>query len=519
MLEGLSTRQRRLLVAGAVALLSVVLYARTLSHPLIWDARSAIFDDPGLTDLHNVPTFFTTPAVPPAALSSDSARSLPYYRPLLRTFQALQLKVFGTWEGGYHLVNVLLGALGAALFFLVLLRLGFDGRIALFAALFWTVSPTRTEAIAWGYGLSNLMVAVFALLALGAWHSRRHLTGVVWLLAALLTREDAVVLPVLALLHELLVRERLDRRFRPLLVWFGLVAAFVVVRSVVVGGAPPLTEAGIGQLALTIPVVVLHAWKLLAAPPGAVSLYPLRLYDTLWWEPLAGLLLIAVGTAAFVLLLRRDRRVAFWLAWSVVWLSLWFNVGRFGDFLFTEKAAYLPAAGLCVVLAWAVAHLRRHATVVIIAVVILHGTLAVYRTTFWRDPRVFFAAAVASAPELPSAHYMRGMSHARAGEPALALPHFEQVVRLVPGHSMAHNNAGNCLFATGREAAAERAWQSALRTDPGNTMAAYNLGMLAERRGDSDAALAYFRRYLEHARSVPPDIAARIRALESRAAP
>jgi tetratricopeptide (TPR) repeat protein len=254
--------------------------------------------------------------------------------------------------------------------------------------------------------------------------------------------------------------------------------------------------------------------KVAIVPDALVAVYPLESFEAWSGEIMASYAIVAVCLVALVFLWRRNRLLCFFSIWFFVWISIWFNVGRFGEYLMTEKALYLASGGLAVVGASGLLRLR-FGLILVALVVVTQFSVTFYRSTYWRDPVVFFEQVVAFAPDFAPARVRLGMSYAEQKDYVRAAVQLEEAERLVPGKSETLNNLGNCYFALGKVDAARASWERALEANSGNAKASYNLGMLAERAGDRDLALDYYHRYLEREPHPPPAITARIQRLET----
>lgn len=432
-----------------------------------------------------------------------------YWRPLVKVALATIWALSGTDPLGYNLANVALHAGAAALLFLLVE--GMTGRVALagLAAALWAVNPTHVEAVAWVYGLSNTLYGALAFGMLLAWHQgRRALAGALFF-AALLVREDAALLPAVVLLYELLVRG--DRRPVQVLPLVGVLALWLGVRGMV-AGPPPVTSLPGREWLHAAAWVLARSVKIVAWPDAPVALYPLR--DLGVVEMAVAWAIVGALAVGFVALLRFRRDLAFWLALTVIAVAPWFNVGRFGEWLLTEKGAYVASAGLCVVAA--AAFLRVPAGRIFAgAALVAHLMVTLGRAPAWDEPVRWFQAAVAGTPTSPTVRYRFGAELAERGDYARAAEQFRAVLELSPEHSLAMNALGNCLRAMGDAEAAVPWWTRALLADPDNAQAALNLGMMAERRGELDDAVRYYRQYLESTPDAPPHLEGRIRDLSA----
>jgi tetratricopeptide (TPR) repeat protein len=507
----LSPAQKVLLSALVLFALSIVQYSYTLGNPLIWDSESVVAEDPSIQSLANIPSFFVESSLPEVAEGQ-----LKYYRPVVKILYAFEYALFGTDARGYHAINVLVNALVVVALFFLIDAISEDRRLALCASFLYAVNPARGEAVCWVYAASNLLMALFIILSLIGYHRRRHALAIPAFAMSLLSRESAVLFPVLLLLYEHLIRsEQPFKRYTHVAPYAGLAALYLLVRAIVLEGGPSLTDLEPLALMNTITVITQRMLRILLVPDAPVAVYPLEVFETLSAEVLLSYVVVTICLGGLVLIWRRDRRLAFAGLWGFVWISIWFNVGQFGHYLMNEKALYLASAGF-LVLGAALLLRMRFGTAVLAAVVAAHFTSTFVRSTYWRDSTLFFEEVVASAPNLAPARLALGMEYATQGDWAKAVPHLEQAVKLEPGRSVSLNNLGTCHHALGDLSKATALWKRALAADPGNGEAAYNLGLMAERAGNLPSALDYYRRYLAHTDSPPLEILQRIRQLETR---
>jgi uncharacterized membrane protein len=120
-----------------------------------------------------------------------------FYRPLVAISFALNERLAGVSPPAYAWVNVALALATAAAIGVLLRRLRFAAPIALFGAAIWAFNfHSLRMALLWTSGRTSLLTALFAALAAVAFVSRRAVLTGVWTLAALLSKEEPVLLPV-----------------------------------------------------------------------------------------------------------------------------------------------------------------------------------------------------------------------------------------------------------------------------------------------------------------------------------
>ena len=151
----------------------------------------------------------------------------PYFfnfLPLHLLSYSVDYSFWGVKPFGYHLHQVLLNALNAALCFAVVRRLLGNFTVALLAAVFFAVHPTHVEAVAWVSSRKELLSTTFLLVsayfylrARGA-HALRpgpYTASVAAFTLGLLSKLSIVVAPLFFLLVDVftLKRQRRDRKY------------------------------------------------------------------------------------------------------------------------------------------------------------------------------------------------------------------------------------------------------------------------------------------------------------------
>jgi hypothetical protein len=127
-------------------------------------------------------------------------RAPNFYRPLVTASFAANYTLFGLNARAYGLTNVALYLACIAAIWLLLRDVGVGGPAASIGALTWALNPHGINmAVVWISGRTSLMLTVFGVLSTVCFLRRWRLTGALLLLAALLSKEEATVLPFVIL--------------------------------------------------------------------------------------------------------------------------------------------------------------------------------------------------------------------------------------------------------------------------------------------------------------------------------
>ena len=216
--------------------LGFLIYGNALPHPFVHDDVVFIQQNPNIARLDNLSSVFFSPA----RMGQDTGVATPYYRPLLEIIYRLEYRLFGLDPFGFHLFNVTVHVLNSLLLYTLLVQLIQARPTAFAAALIFLVHPVQTEAVACVAGISNLVFALFCFLSFlfylagrnsqSPWRIAHSLACLIFFVLALLSKEQAVVLPFIVLAGEWVVLPpRAERRWGKflLLMLFGVMLAFL----------------------------------------------------------------------------------------------------------------------------------------------------------------------------------------------------------------------------------------------------------------------------------------------------
>lgn len=280
-------------VALAIVVVAAgAIHLNTLANGFLADDRYLVLDNPIVEGDTPWSELFAKPWGGTSKNEFERRINATYYRPATLAFYRLERSSFGTRPSSFHAVSLLLHCLACALVFLIARRwLTETGSAA--AGILFAVHAVHTEAVnSISYQTTLLAACLFFLgLLLHTASSRSprrrpagHISVVIVYALAALTKETAITLPAVLLLHDLLLRKKTLRiLISPYYLCFGAVAvAYMMLRFFVLPGdgmdffegvsglSKALTMAGVyglylKLLAWPIPLCPFYEWSIL--PP------------------------------------------------------------------------------------------------------------------------------------------------------------------------------------------------------------------------------------------------------------
>jgi Flp pilus assembly protein TadD len=485
-----------LALAAALGLLVAAVYLPSLANGFLYDDHEVIEVQPRPAGIGEIARVFAEPHF----------RGLPYYRPLVRASLLAQKGLHGDAPALFHLGNALLaGATAVAAFALLRApRLGVDALPAFLASLLFAVHPVASSAVLpIASGRETLMPALWMLAAMAAWLRARSGIALACFAAALASKEQAAVLPLLFVAADLLglgpgappLRLRCARDW--IARYAGVVAialAYVAVRRAVLGSTAVEWAIAGDPIA---PLRSLLFGAQVALAPFAALHYEPELGG--WYSPRRSAIAVAVLGALLAFARRTGapsvRVAAFWLAWFVVTQLPTANVFR-QEAPYDERYAFLaslafPAVAAASATAFATSLRRRRAVIAAAAMAIASlAALTIRRAATFRDDASFAAQWLRTNPASSEAHHLLAVIAMQQGQLDEAVSQYRDALAGASGSPDLHVNLAVALAESGRGAEAETELRLALALDPGHPEAHATLGALLARSGRLEEAVA-----------------------------
>jgi tetratricopeptide (TPR) repeat protein len=415
------------------------------------------------------------------------------YRPVAMLSFALEYQLAGLRPWVFHFDNLLLHALVSALLFVVLRDLLARPRLAFAAAALFAVHPIHTEAVAQAVGRTELLAALFLLLA---W--RAHLQDRWWIaapcaLAAMLAKESAIGFLALAAIADYAVGRELRPRWPAYAAYTAVSAIFLVALAQSQGfqrelipkidnplAALPAGWRIVNALRVAAKYVALQCWPATLSSDYSYNVIPVTAE---WSDALPALLAaLAVAGAWLWSVWRRGAAPAVSGAIYLTGFAAAANVIVPIGTMMGERLAYWPSAGFCLLAAllWdkLAARQATAAWAVLAVACAALGARTVMRNRDWRNEFTLFQSAVAAAPASAKAQHNLGVQYSNRGDFARAVELFQAALRIEPEYADARAALGFATYRTGRKeeglAWMEQAFRSSGPDNPHYALIAVN---------------------------------------------
>ncbi len=474
-------------LVGLLALAAVLPYLNTLFNAFVYDDMTQVLNNPYIVNFRHLRQIFGS-----SVWSYVGQQGVTnYYRPLMTFGYLLCYQVFGKVAFGFHLVNIVLHAgVVCALFALSLALFNGHRGLAFAAALIFALHPIHTESVAWIAAVTDVEVTFFYLLTFffflkialpdGRSSGRAVAACAGCFALALLSKEQALTLPLLATIYEHAYRDDRDvtnwrqklARYR--LLWI-MAVAYLIIRVQLLGALAPVNQ----MPALPWPQAVYsgfaltgHYFEKMLWPRTLCAFYVFHVSrSALGGRALAGFAACLLAAAAFLGLRKRDRAISFGFIWFFATLLPVLNARWMAANVFAERYLYLPSVGLAWVFGWCAVRIwdraqegfrraRWAAAAAFAGILLLCVTRIVTRNRDWRNDVRLYTRTVTQQPEA-----------------------YEIL-----------NNLGATYWNQGRMDAARREWMDAYSIHPENAVLLNNLGLLYQREKDFAQAVSYFHR-------------------------
>lgn len=490
-----------------IAILGAAIYSNSLKGEFLLDDHQNIVRNEFIKSGLTVPNILFEDIVP------SGIKKISFYRPIPQISYRVDYAFWRLNETGYHITNTLLHLCAALAVYGLVLTLFGSGLLPLLAGLLFVSHPVQVETVAYISDRSDIFVALFIFLSAifyikrsrGEAPTRNMTWAVVCLVAALLSKESALIFPALLAAYHIVFRKKIQLSvFLPFVV---LPAAYVAGRlwlfesaALSTGPASTVFQRLPGFFA-SIPSYL----RLLVLPVGLHMDYGNELLKFSDPRAIAGGLLLAASLGyVFVGVIKKryGKAVLFSVSWFFLSLLPVSNIYPLFSYM-AEHFLYMPSLGFCVILAWGLKWLTERpgekALAVCLALLILfsYSVMAFRQNVYWRDPVAMYKKTLVHNPQSVCSIVNLSNLLKERNNYAGALKLMERAVELAPSNAVALNDVGLLYAHMGNVEKAMKSYDRAILINPKMAPAYNNIGILCQGIGLNEKAEAAYKKAIE----------------------
>lgn len=435
-----------LIISGLCA----VFYSNSLLAPFIWDDEALIVKNPVIRSPLSLPKAFTSDLYSQAGYSSN------FYRPLQTISYIWDYHFWQLDPFGYHLTNIILQILVAFLVFLFILAIISEEKIAFATAILFALSPLHTEAVTYISGRAEMLMGFFLLSSLLLFIKGRHILSRVAFVLGLLSKELAVVFPLVILAYLFYYQKNeLKNNKTPLkaaLPFFIIDFLYIFLRAIFFNfdaiHPSVLLKIPLFMRITVLPEIIFTYLKLLFIPINLHMGWSLSRPGNLWGVFLSWFLLALICVViVFILKDKKKRALTFMFSWSLIFFLPQSGLVSINAFI-AEHFIYLSSISFFMLIAYSLHRYLSKGIFIysVIGLSIFYGTLTFSRNLEWLDPVAFYEDIIKFSPNSCQTHNNLGLQYEYRYLYYKAMLEYRKALEINPDSLEARSNLANIYF-------------------------------------------------------------------------
>ena len=497
-IQALPSRKTIFLSVFLIIILGFSVYANTLNNKFVWDDDVLVVDNPYIKEWAKVKNIFTED------VGAGSGREYYFYRPLPMMTYLIDYSLWELNPKGYHLTNIAWHIMAALALYWLIILLFRDNFLSLVTSAFFVVHPLHTEVVTYISGRSDALSLFFVLMSFIFYIKRLRQPGAKFTIgmilcytAAVFSRENSLILPVLLLLYHYTFKEKV--KLKGFLSILGVAGIYITLRLTLLKGI--LSEIpDMGPALQRLPgifVAMTNYIRLLFLPFDLHMEYGQRLFSPLDPKVFMGMAIILSVTYV----LRRYRchkTIIFSVLWFFVSILPVSNIYPLNAYM-AEHWLYLPSIGFFLILAegsrffYQRKRTRSAVLVCMISLFTLYSYQTVQQNTFWKEPVSFYKRTLRYAPNSYKTNHNLGLIYFDMGKHEEAIALYQKAIETKPNSKIVHNHLGIAYSAIDDKEAAIASFKTAMGLDLKFAPTYYNLGNAYSSIGEKEKAISMFK--------------------------
>lgn len=441
-------------------------------------------------------------------------------RPVRTVSLILDYKLFGLNPIGYHIQNIFWHGLSAVLLYFFLLRVSRDQAVSLMASILFASHPVHVEAVANISHRKELLCLSFSLISLllylksyeykGFLRYTTIITALLSFALALLSKQVAAFLPLMAIFYELYFIPQCNKRlllnnYKYLIIvglisiLYGVYYAIPAYNNFFIEKAVWYNITYTEYLSSTIKAN-LYYLRLLLWPVNQSPHHPFPAPGHITdMEVLSALSLLILLFWTAIKLRKKAVLISFGILWYFATLLPVMLIPGTAHLL-AERYLYIPSVGFVLVAGYAISKLLdrgRIITGLLIAIISFYSINTVDRNLVWRDEYSLWLDAAKKEPKSWLAHNNLGNIYQKMGRLNEAKTHYAEALKLRPNDPVIRNNLGTLYDEMGLLEDAVIEFQTAINLKHDYADAYYNLGGIYRKLRSFDKSIEAYEMALK----------------------
>lgn len=384
-----------------IAILGFIVYFNSLHGKFIWDDYCYVKDNSYITSFSYLPKIFSSSVGEGAGVPSF------FYRPIQMLSYLFDYSLWGYNVFGYHLMNILLHILASLCVYWMISVIFKERALAFLTSIFYVVYPAHVEAVASISGRADSLAAIFMLSSIVFYIKQSDSRGRFLFIAclfsyicALLSKESAIIMPVLLALYFYTFKMRVNRSlFSSLLaVAFGyIVLRLFIMNSLLTESLLPFTPT-FGVFLKRVPLFlasIFYYLRILILPIDLRVDYGRRMFVFSDPQTILGLVVLVILAVYAFRIKNKNKIVFFALFWFFIALLPSANILKVNDSFIKEHWLYMPSIGFFLILGNSILKVYKNPRSKIVAIasasiiVLAYSFLTIRQNIYWSDPFIF----------------------------------------------------------------------------------------------------------------------------------
>jgi len=483
------------LIIGIIIVLVFLFYGNTLFNGFVLDDLGQIKNNVYLRSLTNIPKVVT--GCTWEYVNRGCLGRTFYYRPVTYLSYFLTYQI-SSQPWAFHLINLVYFLVAVFLVFLLVKTISKDFTLAFVTALIFLLLPIVNEVINWPSATAEILFTIFVLLAVifhlkyrDSGSARNLILVYIFFFLGLLSKETAIVLPLVLITADLLffeitIKEIFSwKEFKKYLFFLVPFIIYYLMRSSVIGNGNYLGVFPLRVRLYAFFTLLAGYLTKLIYPYPLKAFYDFELSDNLFSSKFVFSFLIVLGllTTFFVSLKRKKRFLAFSVVWFFCFLIpaiIFLQAVGAGMSPFLERYLFASSVGFAFFLAYFLLSILKIGEVLkkksylakVLLFLFVFLILILYffnykRNQNWKDEETLFKVTLSQVPKASILRYQLANIYLKRGDLEPARLELERIIAENPEWkdiTMAYKSLGDYYRAKNDLDNAIASYQKAVET-------------------------------------------------------